>query len=171
MARHERRYTFSTRQLPTNRVWPMPGEIEPLSSPRMARCNCEEEATVLGISSWRRTAAPCGSHYLYGDLGGCLSGRIGTQLSVNRFRKAPERFKSRACIADKIRESLPPDLTWRFASARPFLAIERAAKRLIGRAIKGVPRRTRNHSGWVAILMGDYFRHDPEVGTGANLGM
>ena len=55
-------------------VWPMPGEIEPLSSPRMGRCNCEEEATVLGISSWRRTAAPCGSHYLYGDLGWMLVG-------------------------------------------------------------------------------------------------
>ena len=49
-------------------VWPMPSEIEPLASPRMARSNCGEEATVLGISFWRKTAAPSGSHYLHGDL-------------------------------------------------------------------------------------------------------
>ena len=78
---------------------------------------------------------------------------------------------SRACIADKIRESLPPDLSWRFASATPFWAIEQAAKSFDRRAIKAVPRRIPNHRGWVAILMGDCFRHDPQVGTGANLGM
>jgi hypothetical protein len=98
-----------TRQLPSNRGMAMPSEIEPLSSPRMARSNCGEEATILGISSWRKTAAPSGSYYLHGDLNGCLFGRIGPQLSVIFSRM--HKNASRACIADIIRESLPPDLS------------------------------------------------------------
>ena len=55
----------------------------------------------------------------------CL-GALAPQLSVIVSRM--HKNASRACIADKIRESLPPDLSWRFASATPFWAIEQAAK-------------------------------------------